>query len=151
MTKWKWEGDYRPLRSTGQGAQDSGERGELDKVWSGRGRPARCREPGSKKEWMSVSRSWVISPGNGMNVVIFLFKTNSCLKTPFKKIQTQKPHKERRERDRKITLKINHKWIFYNNFETKDKPGQGRGFRGQSTWTPDPARPLPSYACHCPL
>ena len=50
---------------------------------------------------MSVSRSWVISPGNGMNVVIFLFKTNSCLKTPFKKNpDTETTQRKEREREK---------------------------------------------------
>lgn len=50
---------------------------------------------------LSASGSHVIN-----KAVIFLFKANSCLKTPFKKIQTQKPHKERK--GERFTLKINH-------------------------------------------
>ena len=55
-----------------------------------------------KKGENSQSQSWVISPGNGMNVVIFLFKTNSCLKTPLKKknpdIETTQREREREGR-----------------------------------------------------
>jgi len=52
-----------------------------------------------KKGENSQSQSWVISPGNGMNVVIFLFKTNSCLKTPLKKKKKSR-HRNHRERER---------------------------------------------------
>ena len=52
-----------------------------------------------KKGENSQSQSWVISPGNGMNVVIFLFKTNSCLKTPLKK-KKRNPDIETTERER---------------------------------------------------
>ena len=68
-----------------------------------------------KKGENSQSQSWVISPGNGMNVVIFLFKTNSCLKTPLKKkkknpdIETTERERERERERRKMTLKINHR------------------------------------------
>ena len=53
-----------------------------------------------KKGENSQSQSWVISPGNGMNVVIFLFKTNSCLKTPLKKKKKKSRHRNHRERER---------------------------------------------------
>ena len=54
---------------------------------------------GDKKGENSQSQLWVISPGNGMNVVIFLFKTNSCLKTPLKKKKKSR-HRNHRERER---------------------------------------------------
>ena len=53
-----------------------------------------------KKGENSQSQSWVISSGNGMNVVIFLFKTNSCLKTPLKKKKKQDIETTQRERER---------------------------------------------------
>lgn len=53
-----------------------------------------------KKGENSQSQSWVISPGNGMNVVIFLFKTNSCLKTPLKKKKNPDIETTERERER---------------------------------------------------